>query len=299
VAASAEAPRRHASMRAGAANGTMAASGISVVPSMAASIETRFALLHLVARAADGALPLATRTACVDLWSRLVDHFDVIACALMPDHVHLFARVDPKGASRTFAQILAAFRSRGGGIGGVPMRRFRVGTAAPAGRGASRSTAHRADDTVHPLEPLPRRALRRSARMGVEHAPRLDGSGRAAVRRHPSLEPRPATLAFGRRFMAARIHMHRYVREALQAAGRRAPVPGRFAPACLPLDARRIRDAHASKLAPGSARLRSRRAAVVSALGGKMDEVSRVSAGGTARCVQHIGPRGMEARAFP
>lgn len=80
---------------------------------MAAPVtESGFALLHLVARAADGARPLATRIACADLWSRLVDHFDVIACALMPDHVHLFARVAPDGALRTFAQILSAFRVR-------------------------------------------------------------------------------------------------------------------------------------------------------------------------------------------
>ncbi len=79
---------------------------------MIAANETGFALLHLVARAADGTRPLATRAACADLWLRLVDHFDVIACTLMPDHVHLFARVAPDGALRTFAQILSAFRAR-------------------------------------------------------------------------------------------------------------------------------------------------------------------------------------------
>jgi len=79
---------------------------------MSAVTESGFVLLHLVARAADGARPLATRIACADLWSRLVGHFDVIACTLMPDHVHLFARVAPDGALRSFAQILSAFRAR-------------------------------------------------------------------------------------------------------------------------------------------------------------------------------------------
>lgn len=79
---------------------------------MTAAAESGFELLHLVARAADGARPLAARRACADLWSRLVAHFDVIACTLMPDHVHLFARVAPERALRTFAQILSAFRAR-------------------------------------------------------------------------------------------------------------------------------------------------------------------------------------------
>ncbi|MBW7924895.1 MAG: hypothetical protein H3C59_09140 [Burkholderiaceae bacterium] len=55
---------------------------------------------------------MAGRRACADLWPRLVAHFDVIACALMPDHVHLFARAAPEGALRAFAQILGAFRAR-------------------------------------------------------------------------------------------------------------------------------------------------------------------------------------------
>ena len=79
---------------------------------MTAADEAGFALLHLVARAADGARPLAARAACADLWHHLADHFDVIACTLMPDHVHLFARVAADGALRTFAQILSAFRAR-------------------------------------------------------------------------------------------------------------------------------------------------------------------------------------------
>lgn len=69
-------------------------------------------LLHLVARAAEGARPLRARSACADLWSRLGVRFDVVACALMPDHVHLFARVERAGALRIFAQILWSFRAR-------------------------------------------------------------------------------------------------------------------------------------------------------------------------------------------
>lgn len=69
-------------------------------------------LLHLVARAAQGARPLRSRAACADLWSRLGSRFEVIACALMPDHVHLLARVARERALRTFSQILSSFRAR-------------------------------------------------------------------------------------------------------------------------------------------------------------------------------------------
>lgn len=71
-------------------------------------------LLHLVARAADGARPLRTRAACADLWQRLGARFDVIACVLMPDHVHLLARVQRALATRAFAQLLSSFRARSG-----------------------------------------------------------------------------------------------------------------------------------------------------------------------------------------
>lgn len=71
-------------------------------------------LLHLVARAAEGARPLRTRVACFELWRRLGARFDVIACVLMPDHVHLLARVDAAIARRTFAQVLSSFRMRAG-----------------------------------------------------------------------------------------------------------------------------------------------------------------------------------------
>ncbi len=68
--------------------------------------------LHLVARAAEGARPLRTRAACRDLWHRLGARFDVVACVLMPDHVHLLARVDGSVARRAFAQVLSSFRMR-------------------------------------------------------------------------------------------------------------------------------------------------------------------------------------------
>lgn len=75
-----------------------------------ASQETE--LLHLVARAAEGARPLRTRVACFDLWHRLGARFDVVACVLMPDHVHLLVRVDGRVARRAFAQVLSSFRMR-------------------------------------------------------------------------------------------------------------------------------------------------------------------------------------------
>lgn len=69
-------------------------------------------LLHLVARTASGARPFHDRIACADLWSRLAHSFDVVACVLMPDHVHLLAQVDPEIALRAFARVLSAFRLR-------------------------------------------------------------------------------------------------------------------------------------------------------------------------------------------
>lgn len=81
-------------------------------PSMTVRISQGAELLHLVARAADGARPLRTRVACCDLWHRLGARFDVVACVLMPDHVHLLARIDGSVARRAFAQVLSSFRMR-------------------------------------------------------------------------------------------------------------------------------------------------------------------------------------------
>lgn len=72
-------------------------------------------LLHLVARAEEGARPLRSRVACFDLWHRLGARFDVVACVLMPDHVHLLARADGRIARRAFAQVLSSFRVRASG----------------------------------------------------------------------------------------------------------------------------------------------------------------------------------------
>lgn len=69
-------------------------------------------LLHLVARAAAGAQPLRHRRACATLWTRLARNFDIVACVLMPNHVHVLASIDPDIALRTFARVLSAFRSR-------------------------------------------------------------------------------------------------------------------------------------------------------------------------------------------
>ncbi|MCO5099449.1 MAG: hypothetical protein M9885_00885 [Burkholderiaceae bacterium] len=69
-------------------------------------------LLHLVARAAQRARPLRTRAACADLWRHLGASFDLIACVLMPDHVHLLAGVDRSNALRIFARVLSSFRVR-------------------------------------------------------------------------------------------------------------------------------------------------------------------------------------------
>lgn len=105
---------------------------------MKAGNDSKVELLHLVARAADGARPLHTRVSCADLWSRLGTRFDVVACTLMPDHVHLLARAEAEGALRVFAQILASFRAR---------------------------VARARGDTVFDWEPLPRPAeVRRDPR---------------------------------------------------------------------------------------------------------------------------------------
>lgn len=69
-------------------------------------------LLHLVARTASGARPFHERFACADLWSRITRSFDVVACVLMPDHVHLLAHIEPDIALRAFARVLSAFRLR-------------------------------------------------------------------------------------------------------------------------------------------------------------------------------------------
>lgn len=69
-------------------------------------------LLHLVARAAAGARPFEHRIACVDLWARLGRTFDLVACVLMPNHVHVLAQVERDVATRAFAQVLSAFRRR-------------------------------------------------------------------------------------------------------------------------------------------------------------------------------------------
>jgi len=67
-------------------------------------------LLHLVARAAAGARPFRHRQACAELWNRVVRNFDVVAFALMPDHVHLLARIEQESAMRRFGHVLSAFR---------------------------------------------------------------------------------------------------------------------------------------------------------------------------------------------
>ncbi|MCD6679550.1 MAG: hypothetical protein LT102_02675 [Burkholderiaceae bacterium] len=67
-------------------------------------------LLHLVARVASGARPFRRRRACTDLWRRIARNFDVVALALMPDHVHLLAQIDNETALRTFGRVLSAFR---------------------------------------------------------------------------------------------------------------------------------------------------------------------------------------------
>jgi len=80
--------------------------------SMTARSPTQVELLHLVARASEGARPLRTRVACFDLWQHLGARFDVLACVLMPDHVHLLAGADRSNALRIFARILSSFRIR-------------------------------------------------------------------------------------------------------------------------------------------------------------------------------------------
>jgi len=69
-------------------------------------------LLHLVARAAAGARPFEHRVACADLWARLGRTFDLVACVLMPNHVHVLAQVERAVATKAFARVLSAFRLR-------------------------------------------------------------------------------------------------------------------------------------------------------------------------------------------
>lgn len=69
-------------------------------------------LLHFVARTASGARPFLHRQACAELWSRVSRNFDVIAFALMPNHVHLLAPVEHTTALRSFGRVLSAFRQR-------------------------------------------------------------------------------------------------------------------------------------------------------------------------------------------
>lgn len=76
--------------------------------------------MHLVARTRLGAMPLHSRAACADLWLRLARTFDVIACVLMPDHVHVLAPVDRSLALRAFARALSAFRARAARLPEVP-----------------------------------------------------------------------------------------------------------------------------------------------------------------------------------
>lgn len=69
-------------------------------------------LLHLVARTAGGSRPFEHRSACADLWPRLGRTFDLVACVLMPNHVHLLVHADRDAAVRSFARLLSAFRQR-------------------------------------------------------------------------------------------------------------------------------------------------------------------------------------------
>lgn len=69
-------------------------------------------LLHLVARTASRARPFEHRPACVELWRRLARSFDLVACVLMPDHVHVLAQIEHDIALRSFARVLSAFRLR-------------------------------------------------------------------------------------------------------------------------------------------------------------------------------------------
>jgi len=69
-------------------------------------------LLHLVARTSGGVRPFRRRHACADLWRRIARNFDVVAFVLMPDHVHLLARIEHDSALRAFGRVLSAFRLR-------------------------------------------------------------------------------------------------------------------------------------------------------------------------------------------
>lgn len=78
-------------------------------------------LLHLVARAAAGARPFEHRAACADLWARLGRTFDLVACVLMPNHVHVLAQLERDIATKAFARVLSAFRLRMRALRTAPM----------------------------------------------------------------------------------------------------------------------------------------------------------------------------------
>jgi REP element-mobilizing transposase RayT len=78
-------------------------------------------LLHLVARAAAGARPFEHRLACADMWTRLGRTFELVACVLMPNHVHVLAQVERDAATRVFARVLSAFRRRMRALGTEPI----------------------------------------------------------------------------------------------------------------------------------------------------------------------------------
>jgi hypothetical protein len=62
---------------------------------------------HLTARANFGLRPLESRELCIDLWRRLREGFPTaIAAVLMPTHLHLVDRVDPRRARWDLGVIL-------------------------------------------------------------------------------------------------------------------------------------------------------------------------------------------------
>lgn len=77
-------------------------------------------LLHLVARAAAGARPFEHRLACADLWARLGRTFDLVACVLMPNHVHVLAQLERDAGTKAFSRVLGAFRRRMGVLRTAP-----------------------------------------------------------------------------------------------------------------------------------------------------------------------------------
>ncbi len=173
------------------------------------------------------------------------------------------------------ADSVCVSRARDTTYRGTRLHAFPMGAASDARQSESRSATRRPHDSIHSIEPLPRFALRRSPRMGVEHPSRLDGCRRASCCRCPPLGACSRAHTCGRRPVVARIRVHGRCGAAVQAAGRSARIPRRVSAGCIARDACGRRCPSAAQPALAADRIRSSGATPVSALGVEVDRISR------------------------